>query len=64
MDGINNRYDTVPGGSFENFNLGRTVTHETRHWLGLFHTFQGSDCLQRTGGDLIPDTPAQSVSDI
>lgn len=41
---------TIPG----SFNLGRTMTHEVGHYLGLFHTFQGG-C---TGaGDQCADTP-------
>jgi hypothetical protein len=45
------------------FNLGRTVTHEVGHYLGLYHTFDGgcgsvSACY--TSGDLICDTNRES----
>ncbi|MDB4835096.1 M43 family zinc metalloprotease [Cyclobacteriaceae bacterium] len=40
-----------------NYNLGRTVTHEVGHWLGLIHTWGNSnDCIAT---DYCNDTPSQ-----
>ena len=36
------------------FDLGRTATHETGHWLNLYHIWREPDCGL---DDLVPDTP-------
>jgi hypothetical protein len=40
------------------YNLGRTVTHEVGHWLGLRHIWGDANC----GNDFCNDTPTQQTS--
>lgn len=60
LDGCTVAAGTVPGGGLYGYDEGQTAVHETGHWLGLLHVFQGYSC--GGAGDYIVDTPPQSQS--
>lgn len=59
-DGCNIAAGSMPGGPIMGYNAGMTAVHETGHWLGLLHTFEGYACTGK--GDYVPDTAIESQS--
>jgi hypothetical protein len=57
LHGVVFHYGSVPGGYLAPYNLGGTLIHESGHYLGLFHTFQGG-CVEP--GDEVDDTPFEA----
>ncbi|MFT3750289.1 MAG: M43 family zinc metalloprotease [Agriterribacter sp.] len=54
-------YRSLPGGSYSNYNTGKTLCHETGHYFNLYHIW-GDDDGACTGTDYVDDTPNQANS--
>ncbi|MEO7264627.1 MAG: zinc metalloprotease [Ferruginibacter sp.] len=52
--------EKFPGGTYiNNYDLGRTATHEVGHWVNLIHIW-GDDGGSCSGSDMVDDTPNQA----
>lgn len=56
---VDYRYVGNTGTATAPYNKGRTLTHETGHWLGLWHIW--GDDTNCSGTDYVADTPNQQV---
>src|SRR5439155_7529998 len=57
IHGVVIHYGSLPGGYLAPYDLGGTLIHESGHYMGLFHTFQGG-CVEP--GDEVEDTPFEA----
>lgn len=51
----------LPGGNVPHYNDGKVLVHETGHYFGLYHTFEGFGC-DDVVGDSVADTPVHIVN--
>lgn len=54
-------YRSLPGGSFSQYDNGKTLVHETGHFFNLYHIW-GDDNGACSGTDYVDDTPPQANS--
>ncbi len=59
FQGIVIDYRSLPGGQYAEYNRGKTLTHETGHFFGIYHIW-GDDEGACNGTDFIDDTPNQA----
>lgn len=52
-------YRSLPGGSYTQYNAGKTMTHEIGHFFNLYHIW-GDDFGACWGTDYVDDTPNQA----
>jgi len=63
LDGVVVLYSAVGRNSgYPPYDQGRTLSHETGHYLGLYHTFEGYSCSNTyTTADLVVDTNPENT---